>query len=138
MKTIILIFIFLALMIIVVKGQNTCTCITGNCQEGYGVAVSSSGAKYEGNWSIGYLNGNGTLTLPDGTKKTGYWMNGFLGAFNGTRYIGNCPPTIQYQNVDFSQLSQRFRPYLKFSNDGGDETIKPCSWQWFFNRSNLF
>jgi hypothetical protein len=40
---------------------------------------------------------------------------------------------MTYEQLD--QLAQRFRPYLKFADDGGDEPYHPCSWQWLVKRS---
>jgi hypothetical protein len=37
----------------------------------------------------------------------------------------------------YNQLVQRFRPYYKFSNDGGVEDYRPCSWEWFYSHSTL-
>jgi hypothetical protein len=39
--------------------------------------------------------------------------------------------------VDYNALAQRFRPYMRFSTDQGDEVERPCSWQWFYGHANL-
>ena len=42
-------------------------------------------------------------------------------------------------NDPLNNLAQRFRPYLKFSIDGGsDEQIRPCPWEWLVQRSELY
>ena len=36
------------------------------------------GSTYEGEWSKGFMNGQGTFTWADGKQKTGTWINGKL------------------------------------------------------------
>jgi hypothetical protein len=36
------------------------------------------GATYAGEWSDGFMNGQGTFTLADGTVKQGIWKDGEL------------------------------------------------------------
>jgi hypothetical protein len=43
----------------------------------------------------------------------------------------------QHSNDPLCDLAQRFRPYLKFSRDNGqDEQIRPSSWQWLVKHSD--
>jgi hypothetical protein len=51
------------------------SCIKGNCKNGYGTYVYSSGMRYEGEWKNGKRDGQGTLTYTDGSKYTGGWKN---------------------------------------------------------------
>jgi hypothetical protein len=38
----------------------------------------------------------------------------------------------------YNDLAQRFRPFLKYTHDNGeDEMISPCTWQWFIARSQV-
>jgi len=48
-------------------------CIQGNCENGKGVYISTSGMRYEGEWKDGKRHGQGTLTYPDGSRYTGEW-----------------------------------------------------------------
>jgi len=45
---------------------------------GRGVLTFPDGSTYEGEWSKGFMNGQGTFTWADGKQKTGTWINGKL------------------------------------------------------------
>ncbi|MEM0994767.1 MAG: caspase family protein [Bacteroidota bacterium] len=74
-------------------------CISGDCQNGDGVYVLPSGAKYyggfkdgeihghgickypdgsiyDGQWTYRFPDGRGTMTYPDGSSRSGYWKKG--------------------------------------------------------------
>lgn len=53
----------------------------GNRQHGYGTYFFVSGAKYEGNWKMGFMHGNGTFTYQNGDSWSGEWKDGV--AWNG-------------------------------------------------------
>jgi len=70
-------------------------CLSGDCDNGYGVWVYESGDLYAGYWSGGYRNGEGTYLYADGQKYKGnvvqnkrngygiyYWID-------GSSYTGN-------------------------------------------------
>lgn len=50
-------------------------CIKGNCWNGHGVYVYPSGARYEGNFRDGKIQGEGILYFSDGNKYIGNWVN---------------------------------------------------------------
>ena len=56
-------------------GTNTLGCISGDCSNGYGVYVWSSGEKYDGYWKNNMRNGKGTNIWADGEKFNGNWRN---------------------------------------------------------------
>jgi len=51
------------------------SCIMGNCLNGYGVFVSRTGEKYEGNWTQGTKNGRGICYYSNGDKYEGQWLD---------------------------------------------------------------
>lgn len=51
-------------------------CILGNCGNGSGTYVTSTGEVYEGSFSSGMFHGQGTYTWLDGRKFTGNFVNG--------------------------------------------------------------
>ena len=60
-------------------------CISGDCDNGYGVRVFSNGEKYEGNFKNGKKNGQGTLNSAPGKKQSGKWKDGvYLTSANTT------------------------------------------------------
>lgn len=50
-------------------------CISGDCDNGYGVYKWDSGEKYEGYWENGKRNGEGTNFWINGEKYTGEWKD---------------------------------------------------------------
>lgn len=65
----------------VYKGKGTVSnnkstgCISGNCDDGYGVYTWDTGEKYEGYWSDGMRNGQGTNYFSSGAVYTGEWKD---------------------------------------------------------------
>lgn len=53
-------------------------CISGSCQEGYGVRSRSDCTIYRGQWLDGKYHGLGTEVAPSGASRTGVWRNGLL------------------------------------------------------------
>ena len=43
-----------------------------------GVLTFPDGSTYDGEWSKGFMNGQGTFTWADGKQKSGTWVNGKL------------------------------------------------------------
>jgi hypothetical protein len=50
-------------------------CLQGNCENGFGTYLYSSGKKYKGNWREGKRHGKGAITYAYGTKYDGEWKN---------------------------------------------------------------
>jgi hypothetical protein len=86
-------------------------CISGNCQNGKGVFLFESGAKYSGEFQNGVLQGQGILTFTNGDKYLGNFVNQYRegqGKFlfaNGDEYVGKLKKnkfsgegTIKYAN----------------------------------------
>ena len=69
-------------------------CIEGDCVNGKGIYLYSSGEKYEGQFKNGKLHGRGILNFPDGNKYIGQFKNGkrhghgILNFPDGDYYIG--------------------------------------------------
>lgn len=69
-------------------------CIKGDCLNGYGEAILSSGAKYVGDFKNGRFDGKGILYFPEGHEYRGHWVDqvregeGRLIFSNGDDYRG--------------------------------------------------
>jgi hypothetical protein len=69
-------------------------CIKGNCQNGNGVYIFSSGAKYHGSFSQGTLHGHGKCFFTNGDIYVGQWYKnvrqgkGVFKSNNGIEYQG--------------------------------------------------
>lgn len=69
-------------------------CIKGNCINGYGEALLSSGGKYAGNFKGGRFDGKGILYFAEGHEYRGHWVDqrregeGRLLFNNGDDYLG--------------------------------------------------
>lgn len=55
--------------------NNATGCISGDCDNSYGVYKWESGEKYEGYWDTGKRNGEGTNYWTSGEKYTGKWKD---------------------------------------------------------------
>ncbi|MBW2143580.1 MAG: hypothetical protein JRG75_04195, partial [Deltaproteobacteria bacterium] len=51
-------------------------CISGNCVNGQGTMTYPDGSKYEGQWKDEKRNGQGTMSFSDGGKLVGQWKDG--------------------------------------------------------------
>jgi hypothetical protein len=51
------------------------SCISGDCLNGYGVFISRSGERYEGNWKQGAREGRGICYYANGDKYEGQWTD---------------------------------------------------------------
>jgi len=78
------------------KTINKTGCISGNCNNGYGTFVQSSGEKYVGTFKNGTFNGQGTYTFADGGNYVGYFQSGMYhgqGTYqfpnNQGKYVGD-------------------------------------------------
>ncbi len=73
----------------------TAVCLSGDCENGYGVWVYESGDLYAGYWTGGFRNGEGTYLYADGQKYTGNVVNnkrngyGIYYWLDGSTYTGN-------------------------------------------------
>ena len=52
------------------------SCLSGNCENGYGVYRFDTGARYEGEWKNGVQHGWGTYLYNTGEVYSGFWKNG--------------------------------------------------------------
>jgi hypothetical protein len=121
-------------------------CVSGNCSDGYGKYIWSSGEKYEGYWRSDKRNGQGTNYYASGAKATGEWKDDKLhglatftykSSSNFDKYIGNYyenhlegKGTLHYKNKD------RYEGFFKndlFNGEGtyyyADGTIKSGVWK---------
>ena len=55
--------------------NNATGCVSGDCNNGYGIYKWDSGEKYEGYWEDGKRNGEGTNYWTNGEKYTGEWKD---------------------------------------------------------------
>jgi hypothetical protein len=62
------------------------------------------------------------------------WLARVIGAVITISTPAQAQLTLEQQLA----LAQQFRPYLKTTRDSDPEPARPCSWQWFFGRCNLY
>ena len=77
-------------------------CISGDCDNGYGVWVFSSGEKYEGNWSNKVRKGKGVNYFISGAKYTGDWVNDKKEGQGTYEYANGDVYTGQFSNDSFN------------------------------------
>jgi hypothetical protein len=56
-------------------GSNNYGCISGDCNNGYGIYTWNTGERYEGYFQNGMRNGQGTNIFPSGSKYEGLWKD---------------------------------------------------------------
>ncbi|TAH19856.1 MAG: hypothetical protein EAZ08_07265 [Cytophagales bacterium] len=54
------------------------SCIMGDCLDGYGIFLSRTGERYEGNWKQGTKHGRGVCYYTNGDKYEGQWLENQL------------------------------------------------------------
>ena len=88
------IILFAALCLPAAKSYSQC--ISGNCENGYGVYVDDGGNYYSGFFKDGYYNGQGTLIFNGGDIYTGNFKNDdfsgigtYVWGENGEKYFGH-------------------------------------------------
>jgi hypothetical protein len=74
-------------------GVHADECIEGDCVNGYGTLVTTTGQKFIGNFKDGMRHGKGVLLLPGGRKLEGTWQQNEIveGTYtlpDGTKYVG--------------------------------------------------
>ncbi|MBI5219692.1 MAG: caspase family protein [Bacteroidia bacterium] len=67
-------------------GSANTGCISGNCNDGYGVYIWPSGEKYEGNWKNDSRNGQGTNYFTTGAVHIGMWKNDLKNGYGTYTY----------------------------------------------------
>ena len=69
-------------------------CIKGDCENGQGTFTLPDGSKYVGGWKDHKFDGQGTLTYSDGSKHVGKWKDhrkhgqGTFTSSDGSKYVG--------------------------------------------------
>lgn len=51
-----------------------CQCVSGNCENGFGIYKWANGASYEGNWLNGQMSGKGKYFSSNGNTYEGNWL----------------------------------------------------------------
>lgn len=89
-------------------------CISGDCNNGYGVFAFADGGRYEGHFKNGSYNGNGIYTWKDGNVYAGEWLNGERNG-SGIQYFPD--GTNGYCVFDHDK---QVGGYATWNYDGGD------------------
>ncbi len=82
------------------SGQNNYGCISGNCDEGYGVRTWEGGIRYEGYFKNSEPNGQGTCTWETGEKYVGEWKNTKRNGYGYTTYTDGTQPKSGFWEND--------------------------------------
>jgi hypothetical protein len=61
-------------------------CISGDCENGFGIKTYNGGGRYEGNFINSLREGEGTYTWASGDKYSGYWLAGDYTGFGTYTY----------------------------------------------------
>ena len=86
--------LILAIAVFIASNVYADKCVSGNCVNGHGTMIKTSGDKYIGNFKDGKMHGKGTMMFANGRKYIGEWKNGKRngqGTYlypTGARYVG--------------------------------------------------
>ncbi len=103
-------------------------CNSGDCENGSGVFMLPSGAKYIGNFQDGIIHGFGTCYYTDGTKYQGYWIDrypegdGTITFPDKTTWTGNWKKGKPVDDLGNSV----FLPQQEFTAKGADDLQSGC------------
>ncbi len=117
MRQLLFLFVFGVIFSFTAQAQ----CISGNCQNGTGIFVYPSGAKYVGQFKNGEIAGIGTCYYTDGSKYQGQWRNRFpegrgIKTFaDGTKWTGQW---MKGQPVDENGVVVDFMAGKEIEDDG--------------------
>ncbi len=101
-------------------------CISGDCENGFGTYILSSGNKYKGEWKDGNFHGQGTFTWTSGKKYVGEWkdhMRNGQGTFtwaNGDEKKGRWKGVKFFKSIYFfttNQIEYEGYNHYKYENE---------------------
>ena len=71
------------------SGVNADECIEGDCVNGHGTLVTTTGQKFIGNFKDGLRHGDGVFLLPGGRKIVGVWQENEIVEGTSVSKLGN-------------------------------------------------
>jgi hypothetical protein len=98
------------------------SCISGDCQNGFGSNVDQKGKRYEGHWKDGKPHGNGTMFFKDGKKQDGVWSRGrykgknFFKTHKLYDLLGKHKDSKEIQNISKKYGNQREESHLAYDH----------------------
>ena len=111
MKNFILILIFLSFNFVLIAQKSICQ---GDCENGFGILITSSGNRYEGNWKNGIKHGKFKYLFSNGTKFEGEVKDGLI---NGMGVY----ETLEYKLVgQLIQIKEDDNTYITLLNGSGE------------------
>ena len=92
-------------------------CLSGDCNNGYGVYLWKDGIVYDGNWKNGKRNGEGTTIYVFGERYEGSWNDGK--EYNGSKYNFDGKRMAEYVNGEKIDI-----PDITLTQQYKDELVK--------------
>ncbi len=115
-------------------GSNNYGCISGDCENGYGIYTWDSGERYEGNWQNGYRNGLGTNTFPSGSKYEGNWKDDKKDGYGFYTY----KPESQYESYRGDYVQEEMTGTGTFIYRNGDKYIGDFNNNYFEGNGTMY
>lgn len=98
------------------------SCISGDCQNGFGTNIDQKGKRYEGHWKAGKPHGNGTMFFKDGKKQEGVWSKGrykgknFFKTHKLYDLLGKHKDSKEIQNISEKYGNKREESHLAYDH----------------------
>ncbi len=77
-------------------------CIFGDCSDGYGTYVWTSGEKYTGNWVLDKRKGQGTNYFAGGDRYEGEWLNDLRNGYGTNYYLDGTSKSGMWENDKYT------------------------------------
>lgn len=113
------------------KNDRKTECITGNCENGFGVYIWANGERYEGYWENSLRNGQGENYFANGDKFSGEFKDDLIHGYGtytfkeGDTYTGLFNENIKegYGTYLFKKTGEKYEGYWKNDTYNGEGTF---------------
>ena len=114
--------------------SNNYGCISGNCDNGYGIYTWDTGERYEGYWKNGMRNGQGTNWFSNGAEYTGNWKDDKKNGTGTYKYH----PESQYESYSGNYISDKMTGYGIFKYRNGQKYIGELYNNYFHGKGTMY
>ncbi len=114
--------------------SNNYGCISGDCDNGYGIYTWDTGERYEGYWKNGMRNGQGTNWFSNGAEYTGNWKDDKKNGIGTYKYH----PESQYESYSGNYISDKMTGYGIFKYRNGQKYIGELYNNYFHGKGTMY
>ncbi len=116
------------------SSSNNYGCISGNCDNGYGIYTWDTGERYEGYWQNGMRNGQGTNYFANGAEYTGNWKDDKKNGYGVYKYH----PESQYESYAGDYVMDKMTGNGIFIYKNGQKYIGEFYNNYFHGKGTMY